>query len=64
MNEHYIKTIIISYGDNKPFKRSFADNYAYVSHIGHTIKVYTCNEKSINVVLEFSDSVTYIIEYW
>lgn len=64
MNEQYIKTIIILYGDNKPFKKSFADHYAYISHIGNIIKVYSCNEKSINTVLEFSDNVKYVIEYW
>ena len=64
MNQQYIKTIIILYDDNKPFKRSFADKYAYISHIGNTIKVYACNEKSIDIVLEFSDNVKYVIEYW
>lgn len=64
MNKQYIKTIIILYSDNELFKRSFKYNYAYISHIGDIINVYACNEKSVDTVLEFSDSVKYVIEYW
>ena len=63
MDREYVKNIIILY-DGKTFERSFKCNYVYTSHIGDTIKLYATNENSIDTVLEFSDNIKYIIEYW